>query len=868
MSGLGGHIRHLWENYSLTFGQLKEILTKAASGTLSGTEKTDGQNIYLSYSAIQNEAKIARNQSHIKQGGLNLQETELYLAEKGAILDVFKEAFEVWEAAIGTLSLDEQVATFGADADVFYNAEIQDPRSSNVIKYDGQSLIVHEGGHAAFDRVSGKPLPTDIKANVQKLQQILDLYKTKNPNPRYNIAYNATKTLRELSDKVPLNNCIATIDAALQETKLTNEQTIGDYLVARLLPELDQKLPNISNRTRRQITQRILGQRGLNINSIVRHLSDPDRRLAKEIVADSKGFLSSAALPLAEAVHGFSVSLLDGLESMFIVNNIDEVQRIRKEVNKAIKTIKNCDNEHAHAILQNELRKLKHVDKISTATEGFVFEINGETYKFTGNFSPVNQILGLYTYGRGKKIPALKNLKIKNKPRKIGILPGGFKPPHYGHYEIAKKLSEVVDEVRIIIGQKPRDGITAEQSLKIWEIFRRHDSKLVPQIAQFGTPIKSAYEMMQEFDENDLVVFGVGNKDETDNRYHSIEKWKKAGTIKPKVHITTVGSTKPNLNSSEIRKMISEKGGNEAQFVDMMPEHLNIEELAAIKNILVENERVTVPAKKLDMSRLSSLVKEILFESLGFDSNNPGAPDDIDFPDKYDPDTMENPIKWKVVKKFSNAKWVVSFNVPINWELNCADSKWADDDGYVKRGTSKEFVFEFDSGTKYFEVWPLNFNNTNGPKNRTNCQAAYWAHQKGSFNPTEAIEDFAREQWSIGDSALLPENLFKDDMKITIKESDFQKSNRIKDHPEARARLLDKGAQENTPPFTDPSEKDKMLRPPPGVGALEEDELEEMSSASGGAISGYSGQWRKKYPGLIRELENFVLNILERGDKE
>ena len=39
------------------------------------------------------------------------------------------------------------------------------------------------------------------------------------------------------------------------------------------------------------------------------------------------------------------------------------------------------------------------------SAEGFVFDYDGNSYKFTGNFAPVNQLLGLFRYGRGNVPP-------------------------------------------------------------------------------------------------------------------------------------------------------------------------------------------------------------------------------------------------------------------------------------------------------------------------------------------------------------------------------------------------------------------------------------------------------------------------------
>ena len=47
--GMGGHMDHLYDHWDVNFGTIKDILTKASNGELEGTEKTDGQNIFITY---------------------------------------------------------------------------------------------------------------------------------------------------------------------------------------------------------------------------------------------------------------------------------------------------------------------------------------------------------------------------------------------------------------------------------------------------------------------------------------------------------------------------------------------------------------------------------------------------------------------------------------------------------------------------------------------------------------------------------------------------------------------------------------------------------------------------------------------------
>ena len=83
MGGLAGHMSHLYENPRLTFNKLKEIFQAAAEGEIEGTEKTDGQNLYLSFSVPDQKmeftdddgpGRAARNKTNIKSGGLTVKQ--------------------------------------------------------------------------------------------------------------------------------------------------------------------------------------------------------------------------------------------------------------------------------------------------------------------------------------------------------------------------------------------------------------------------------------------------------------------------------------------------------------------------------------------------------------------------------------------------------------------------------------------------------------------------------------------------------------------------------------------------------------------------------------------------------------------------
>ena len=56
----------------------------------------------------------------------------------------------------------------------------------------------------------------------------------------------------------------------------------------------------------------------------------------------------------------------------------------------------------------------------------------------------------------------------------IALFPGGYKPPHIGHYKAAKIASQKA-KVIVFVGPKERDGITQDISIQLWELYTQND---------------------------------------------------------------------------------------------------------------------------------------------------------------------------------------------------------------------------------------------------------------------------------------------------------------------------------------------------------------------------------------------------------
>jgi hypothetical protein len=203
----------------------------------------------------------------------------------------------------------------------------------------------------------------------------------------------------------------------------------------------------------------------------------------------------------------------------------------------------------------------------------------------------------------------LEILFEEDNPRIVAIYGGGFKPPTKGHFAVVEKtLSEFpeIDELIVYVGGGVRDGITQEESIKIWEIYKNYLSpkvKVLPSIA----PVKSVLDYAKENPTDKVYwVLGAREGDEDDikdieNRTRSVEKY-------PNLEVKVI-TTKGGVSGTKTRQAI--KAGNKEQFFHFIPD---VEEKEEIWNLVIpvvkeiKNKRAEIiKAKKAKMEAKKSL---------------------------------------------------------------------------------------------------------------------------------------------------------------------------------------------------------------------------------------------------------------------
>ena len=569
MGGLAGHMSHLYDNPRLTFGQIKSILQDAAEGNLEGTEKTDGQNLYISFSVPKQElefaeggAKAARNKTNIKSGGMNAKQLANKFSFNKSLKKSFSQALRDFENVIKQMTRAKQEEIFGPDTNIYYNAEIINPETANVINYDSKLVSIHRGGGAEFDKETGSPVeveivdpetgevitgPKDVSAHANTLADELNKIQQDLADNRFKIEMDAVFNLKALEDKEALTKALSEIEEEISSEGISDSQMVIEYIMARILSMIRERGMDIDEETEKLLLKRVLLSnpsyraaygydkmpKDLDPRKIVKGASKKDKNSAIYIIKNADTILKQAIEPIETTIHDFTVEMLKGLESLFVLDNKKETERLRKEVSKAIKAIEKSGHEGALEILQKQMNKLKSIENISTAAEGFVFDHDGWSYKFTGNFAPINQILGLFKYGR-KGIPAFEKLNEERDieaKRRIVLYPGRFQPMGRHHAEVFKALQSQYGSgnVYIVTSNKvapPKSPLDFEEKKQIMLKHGIPDS----QIIQATSPYRIG-ELADQFDaEGDIIVYAVGKKDMDESpRFKNLDGTKRDG---------------------------------------------------------------------------------------------------------------------------------------------------------------------------------------------------------------------------------------------------------------------------------------------------------------------------------------------------
>ena len=396
--GAYGHMNHPFDTeINLTFGQLKDIVNKALEGNLElAREKTDGQALAVSWR--DGRLVAARNKGHLKnkgEGALDINGVAMKFAGRGELEKAYNFAMKDLSNAISKLSEKQREKIFKGGA-CFMNLEVIYPTSVNVIPY-GQALLVFHGtmeynedGIAIGENQDAARILAgmikQINADVQSAYTIQGPPITQLPK---------SKNLSVLKGKY--NGQISKLQSKF---KLKDNDGIADYHQAWWTDFVTKKSPStLDNKTLMGLVKRwAFYDKSFRLDS--KNISDPKvldwaRGIDKN---DHAKIAKDNIRPFEDIFLGVGAEILSFMSSVLTANPDVAVRNMKKRLDQTIKDVKKSGDPKKVAKLKLELQRLNAIggkDKI-VPNEGIVFVYGGKTFKLTGTFAPLNQILGLF----------------------------------------------------------------------------------------------------------------------------------------------------------------------------------------------------------------------------------------------------------------------------------------------------------------------------------------------------------------------------------------------------------------------------------------------------------------------------------------
>jgi hypothetical protein len=403
--GAYGHLMHPFDNRTLSFGDLQEMIEISISGAFNPEnfvqEKTDGQNLLFTWK--DGGLRAARNGGHIKNFGeksLNKSEISQMFDGRGEIQIAFTAAVEDLESAISQLSADKLEKIFG-NGKKFMSVEVIYPKTQNVIPYGLSMLVFH--GTNEYDE-SGK----EIGQFKEEAKLLADLIKEANQEVQKTFFIRGPLDLKlealpDTSKKQAKYKAI--LQKIMKSQNMTPANTITEYLDSWWTEFITANAPG-------EVKPEFLAglitrwaradKGGYKITAMKADADAEQLAWVKEFEKnkDLQLQVKKAIMPLEHLFLNLGADILTNVTQFLAAIPKDATETMRKEIERAITTIKSADSLANIQKLEKELVRIEASGGLKrlVPTEGITFIFKGKLYKYTGLFAAVNQLAGILRY--------------------------------------------------------------------------------------------------------------------------------------------------------------------------------------------------------------------------------------------------------------------------------------------------------------------------------------------------------------------------------------------------------------------------------------------------------------------------------------
>ena len=403
--GAAGHMAHPYDDHSLSFGDVKEIIARSLGGRLdieaAVTEKTDGQNIQVTYK--NGAIGFARNKGTVINP-MSVQEIQEKFGGRGPISDAFGNAAEDLAEAFTRVNPQTLNGIF-KNGRVFANMEIIYPATKNVISYDVAVLQFHnlveydeQGNIVETDLTGGGILQGIIQEANAHLQKTFSFI----PPQRIKIG-----RLENFEDQQAA--FFAEADQLKDRYGLTDTDLVSDYHKAWWADVIREKAQAVGYEIPDSVLSLLIARwaffdKSTSIVAVKKQIDNADfANWVNEFdKKDFKTYYKQNMDPFESLFLRLGAVVLQNAQNFLAANPSKSAQELKRDLADLIRELQTTNDINSIKKLEHELRRIQRLGGFEAIvpSEGVVFVYGGNTYKLTGAFAPVNQILGVLKYAR------------------------------------------------------------------------------------------------------------------------------------------------------------------------------------------------------------------------------------------------------------------------------------------------------------------------------------------------------------------------------------------------------------------------------------------------------------------------------------
>lgn len=408
-----GHMNHPFEDLNLSFGDLKNMVNLAFDGRLDieeqPVEKVDGQNLMISWK--DGDLIAARNKGHLKnfgEGAMDLRDVVQKFEGRGAVREAFEYAFRDLSIALSDVR-DERLEEVFEDGRKWMSLEIIYPASKNIVDYGNSFIVFHgviehdESGNAIdFKKDAAYRLADLVEEVDQKVQEefeILSPPEVELPNIQ----------LEDLRDEL-----IGKVEDYMSEYGMSNDNKVMDWheewweeFIREKADDFDYDIPEhvVAGLIKRWAWGNKSGSDGYGLRTFKSQVDHEDfKSWAREFDKnDYRDQFKENMRPIEEVFLRLGTEVLKRVETVVATSPGKAREDIRDQIESVRAQLEDSPaDEESVKKLQQQMSRLEAaggMDELA-ALEGIVFQYNGKTYKLTGQFASINQIVGIMKYGR------------------------------------------------------------------------------------------------------------------------------------------------------------------------------------------------------------------------------------------------------------------------------------------------------------------------------------------------------------------------------------------------------------------------------------------------------------------------------------